>query len=44
MKKIHTQKIINTNSQLVDILNKRYEVWSQIVSANLKIAKNIINH
>ncbi|MBT4645754.1 MAG: xylulokinase [Pelagibacteraceae bacterium] len=44
MKKIHTQKIINTSSQLVDILNKRYEVWSQIVSANLKIAKNIINH
>jgi len=44
MKKIHAQKIINTSSQLVDILNKRYEVWSQIISANLKIAKNIINH
>ena len=44
MKKIATQKIINTSFQLVDILNKRYEVWSQIVSANLKIANNIINH
>ena len=41
MKKMLVKSIINTNSQLVEILNKRYQVWSQIVSANLKIAKNI---
>ena len=43
MKKIYAQKIINTSPQLVEILNKRYEIWSQIVSANLTIAKNITN-
>jgi len=44
MKKIYAQKIINTSPQLVEILNKRYEIWSQIVSTNLTIAKNITNH
>ena len=41
MKKMLVKSIINTNPQLVEILNKRYQVWSQIVSANLNIAKNI---
>ena len=41
MKKMLVKSIINTNPQLVEILNKRYQVWSQIVSTNLNIAKNI---
>jgi hypothetical protein len=44
MKKIQAQKIINTSLKLVETLNKRYEIWSQIVSANLKIAKNTLIH
>jgi len=41
MKKMLVKSIINTNPKLVEILNKRYLVWSQIVSANLNIAKKI---
>ena len=41
MKKMLVKKIINTNPQLVEILNKRFQVWSQIASTNLKIAKKI---
>ena len=41
MKKMLVKSIITTNPQLVEILNKRYLVWSQIVSSNLKIAKKI---
>ena len=44
MKKIYAQKIINSSPKLVEILNKRYEIWSQIVSVNVKIAKNITNY
>jgi len=41
MKKMLVKKIINTNQQLVEILNKRFQVWSQIASTNLKIANKI---
>ncbi len=41
MKKLIVRSIVNTNQQLVEILSKRYQVWKQIVSANLNIAKKI---
>ena len=41
MKKMLVKKIINTNQQLVEILNKRFQVWSQIASTNLKLANKI---
>ena len=41
MKKMVVKKLININPQLVEILNRRYQVWLEIVSANLSIAKKI---
>ena len=41
MKKMLVKSIIKANPELVEILNKRYQVWLQIVSANLNIAKKL---
>lgn len=41
MKKMSVKCIIKTKPELVEILNKRYQVWSQIALANLNIAKKI---
>ena len=41
MKKMVVKKLININPQLVEILNRRYQVWLEIVLANLSIAKKI---
>ena len=41
MKKMLVKTISKKKSELSEILNRRYQVWSQIVSANLKIANKI---
>ena len=41
MQKISVKRKINPNQKLVEILNKRYQIWKQIVLVNLNIAKQI---
>ena len=40
-KKMPIRKKTNVDEKLSEILNKRYAIWSEIVSTNLKIADKL---